>query len=293
VGSLTPLDMVDLSWGRSDATGNRIWMGALLFVECMARPLHHRLRMPSFSSQLLDLRRKLFDGKRVLELGAGTGAALLSIGLAGTVADRENCDSDCVDKIKPSAMTFTDGDATVLELLELNCEANLRDKFPDEDWNYIVRRLEWGSASGDNEDLAGSQDTVLATDVIYDISAIPILFETAASLLKPGGGCDGRFVLSHVPRADIDCDRPSQINEALETLILEEAAKNGFELDSGPGSLIDENDYAIRPGTLMKIFGDAPMTDDYDYEEFETAGASVMIFAKTAPAVATAARGTG
>ena len=37
--SLTPLDMLDLSNGLSDATGNRIWMGAVLFMECMVREL--------------------------------------------------------------------------------------------------------------------------------------------------------------------------------------------------------------------------------------------------------------
>ena len=64
------------------------------------------------------------------------------------------------------------------------------------------------------------------------------------------------------------------------------AAKFGAKIaGSKTRDLMSQKDYS-------KIFGDAPMTDDYDYEEFEAAGASIMIFAKTA-AVATSARGTG
>eukprot|EP00532_Pseudo-nitzschia_australis_P020039 CAMPEP_0168304484 /NCGR_PEP_ID=MMETSP0142_2-20121227/46871_1 /TAXON_ID=44445 /ORGANISM="Pseudo-nitzschia australis, Strain 10249 10 AB" /LENGTH=141 /DNA_ID=CAMNT_0008255709 /DNA_START=112 /DNA_END=533 /DNA_ORIENTATION=- len=39
VNRLTPLDMLDLSNGAGDATGNRVWMGAVFFLECMVRPL--------------------------------------------------------------------------------------------------------------------------------------------------------------------------------------------------------------------------------------------------------------
>jgi len=39
VESLPPMDLMDLYNGRADATGNRIWMGALLFIEAMIRPL--------------------------------------------------------------------------------------------------------------------------------------------------------------------------------------------------------------------------------------------------------------
>ena len=37
--SLAPLDMIDLSNGRCDATSNRVWMGAVFFMECMVQQL--------------------------------------------------------------------------------------------------------------------------------------------------------------------------------------------------------------------------------------------------------------
>jgi hypothetical protein len=314
MGSLTPLDMLDLSNGECDATGNRIWMGALLFIECMVRPLppmNACRKSESSNSEnekdllncskiqaLGKLRTMLFRNKQLIELGAGTGASLISVGIAGTK------DSS----IRPSRLTLTDNDTNVLSLCKMNCVANLK-----KDIKYKVCRLEWGlqqmlflaqkhceSTCTDESDYfcmndasyqTESQDTVIATDVIYDLSALKVLFETASHLVKNGG----HFVLSHVPRASIDCES-NTIREALERRILEEASKHAFlplskqanTIDNGASSLnilglLGDDDYAIRPSDLTGIWGEGKKimaSAECDYEEMDSVGASIMIFVK-------------
>ncbi len=317
VRSLTPLDMMDLSNGYSDATGNRLWMGAVLFIECMVRPL------PSIESSktgkssnntdkkgsddyskveaLSQLRRILFGNKNVVELGAGTGASLVSVGMASIIDQR----------VRPYQITLTDNDENVLSLCEVNCASNL-----NEIVKYNVCRLDWGLEKmhlapqnlkdmdkpndlfGTDDSLykGGSHDTVVATDVIYDLSAVKILFETASHLLKNGG----LFVLSHVPRASIECE-PSATREALEGYLIEEASRHflisiskQFEFGASEkcvpdrtsrifNLLLSPDDCAIRPNDLMGIWGEGTNTmssTKYSYKGMDSVGASVMIFVK-------------
>jgi hypothetical protein len=299
VDSLTPLDMMDLSNGTADATGNRIWMGALFFIECFVRPLpllhadaddaaginsndetvssHFKI------SALLEMRKALFLDKNVCELGAGTGASLIAVGLAGTHDEH----------YMPSLLTLTDNDPRVLELCDHNCIINLEDLV-----RFQVLPLDWGKDDHnleqqtllDREELrASSQNTVVATDVIYDLSALKPLMETAYFLLMNGGF----FVLSHVPRASIDCEL-KDIGNAIEQRILDEAAKVDFTVitkhacSKSEGMtdiavLIGKNDYAIRPNALMDVWGgEAKMmsSDDCDFLELDSMGASIIIFRK-------------
>ena len=95
VQALTPLDMLDLWHGRADATGNRVWLGALFFIEVFVRrpvpSLHHckksdenslqnvscrrdmsgddRHSSSLSSSSLLQLRRTLFHEKKNIGIG--------------------------------------------------------------------------------------------------------------------------------------------------------------------------------------------------------------------------------
>lgn len=298
VESLTPLDMLDLSNGTGDATGNRIWMGALFFIECFVRPLprlstnnetfHSKIRAMS------ELRSALFFNKKICELGAGTGASLIAIGLAGTVCEH----------VKPKSIMLTDNDPVVLSLCEKNCITNFND---DVEVKFQVCALDWGKdnlekimrESDDDDDngrrrkqiYASSQDTVVATDVIYDLSALQPLFETASILVKTGGS----FVLSHVPRACIECDW-KDIRDALEHEILNEAAKHNFALMTSSSTacgnddnlhssileVVGKDDYAIRPVALMDLWGgDAKMlssSKDCDFLELDSVGASIIIF---------------
>jgi predicted nicotinamide N-methyase len=344
--SLTPLDMLNLSNGRSDATGNRIWMGAVMFLEYMVREIalpaettsnrathnnnssNNNKNNINIAEALIDLRTKLFHNKKVLELGSGTGAALIAVGMAGATKTR----TTSLSPVCPSVMTLTDNDTNILSLCQMNCDRNLRHLQGSPD--YTVGRLDWGEFYGDqsnpkhycatasncHEDdpfflnvdgLKGSQDTVIATDVIYDVATIPMLFAIAEGLLGEGGF----FVLAHVPRASIECE-PSRIRESLEKTIVSEARKNGFETtlrerkglenweillggdkhknhgieeifhgdeDSSDGTAI------LRPSTLAQLWATTErsnnnpvlsVSSDYDYEQLESCGASIMVFVK-------------
>jgi len=292
MNSLTPMDMMDLSYGYCDATGNRVWMGALLFIECMVRPLKKKTATAKSNNHdnndlikmkaLEKLRNILFCNKGVLELGAGTGVSSLSVAMAGT---RD-------ENIHVSQITLTDNDPNVLSLCKVNCEVNLQDSI-----SYEVINLEWG-----NERIASKmnpQDTVIATDVIYDIQAVKLLFQTASHILKDGG----YFVLSHVPRASVDNAHDYSTKEVLENFIIEEAARHSLftisknlELESkekckcydddssiSPDLLgmLSQDGCAIRPNDLKGIWGDGGKimsSEQYSYDEMDSVGASIMIF---------------
>jgi 2-polyprenyl-3-methyl-5-hydroxy-6-metoxy-1,4-benzoquinol methylase len=79
-----------------------------------------------------------------------------------------------------------------------------------------------------------SYDSVIATDVLYDISSLAPLMQTASKLVKVGG----YFILSHVPRASVEADNGDGGSAAvaradvLESLIVEEGTKHGLCLES-------------------------------------------------------------
>lgn len=228
------------------------------------------------------LRNILFCNKSVLELGAGTGVSSLSVAIAGT---RD-------ENLQVSQITLTDNDTNVLSLCKVNCEVNLQDNI-----SYEVINLEWGNESITYK--MNPQDTVIATDVIYDIHAVKLLCQTASHILKDGG----YFVLSHVPRASVDNAPDYSTKEVLEHFIIEEAAKHSLftisknlELESkgkckcydddssiSPDLLgmLSQDRYAIRPNDLKVIWGDGGKimsSEQYSYDEMDSVGASIMIF---------------
>jgi predicted nicotinamide N-methyase len=103
--SLSPLDMVDLSWGTNDATGHCIWTGARFFLEVLP--------------ELADY----FIHRRVLELGSGTG-------LSGIAVALQNATKQII---------LTDSSESVLKLCKQNCELN---KVTEQ---VAVQELHWGS----------------------------------------------------------------------------------------------------------------------------------------------------
>ncbi len=318
VCELTPLDMLDLYHGRADATGNRIWMGALLFIEAFVRPLpwsEHRHLHDCASSEnyeaqtraFLQLRMELFDSKRVLELGTGTGASGIAIALGGAASEEDARNIYA----KPSIVTLTDSDPNVLSLCQQNCQINLDNRGRESySCRYIVHELEWGSKSStqysDNlideqnttrsptENLClsrCSQDTIIATDVIYDLSALVPLLETTQIMLKRGG----YFILSHIPRASVKWDIPSSVSigEALETHIVSQAANYDLKPILADALYDDMNmawcrdltprqDYAIRPRDLANIWKEGKLmsSTEFTYEEIDSVGGSIIIFVK-------------
>jgi predicted nicotinamide N-methyase len=197
VKSLSPIDMVNLSWGTSDATGHRIWLGAKLFLHALSNT----------PSQVLVY---LNDKKRILELGAGTGV----VGIA-------------VAKVLSTSATkiiLTDSSTSALELCKKNCRTNLVNP---ETNNVEVTRLCWGDtlASIRDQDTASVFDTVIAADVLYDLKMWKPILQTASMSLSP---VLGHFLLSHVPRAAIPED-DARMGDSIEDIILHQASLYGFD----------------------------------------------------------------
>lgn len=266
---LTPLDMINLSYGTSDSTGNRVWMGAFTFMEFFVKPLaifHDDASEDStIVRQLQMLRRRLFHGANIIELGSGTGISGISLMMA------HKCDVHTLSYI-PSRVTFTDNDSNVLDLCKRNCDFNLGEC---NDSNvYSISQLEWGQ----HLEFEQSFNTVIASDVIYSLEALEPLIQTAQGLLLPGG----HFVLSHIPRASIS-SRQAQ-NVALENEILKVAGQYKLEPIFGrEGSeyehLCREN-YALRPYILEYIIQHENLLKIYDWRDMNSVGAAIFIFKK-------------
>lgn len=224
VEALTPVDMVNLGSGVHDATGNCVWTGAFMFIDA------------------LQLLAAYFYGKRVVELGCGTGIAGIAL--------------LCSRSSMPSFVALTDADPNALELCHRNCRHNGL-----EESSYDVRELTWGESIGIGEPSSPWQrfDTVLATDVLYDIGVLPSLFHTAADLLTGKvssfrENC-GIFILCHVPRACYSSDQPPVEN--LEDYIVQRASEFGFQLKRyiRPLDLGEENrpEHALNNVTIHEM----------------------------------------
>lgn len=274
VSALSPLDMIDMYNGSQDATGNRVWTGALLFLEAFVRPLPVKVDAPfvadddeskddeqpsststkndcvAMQTKLSELRTQAFKNKAIIELGCGTGIS----GIFLVVADVDT----------PLTVTFTDFDKSALDLCKKNCESNIDDKS-----RYSTQQLEWGSSLPDGiED--ESFDTVIATDVLYDISSLATLMHAASQLVKVGG----YFILSHVPRASVEADDEATESTAvasadiLENLIVMEAEKQGLCTES-----------FLRPSELSCIW-DGKSLNKASFAAMDSVGSAVLVFRK-------------
>ena len=276
VSALSPLDMIDMYNGSQDATGNRVWTGALLFIEASARMLPMERNVPCVAddeeskndeppsstsakndciatpmlTKLSELRTQAFSNKAIIELGCGTGISGISLVVA--------------DKDVPSTVTFTDFDKPALDLCKRNCESNIDDKS-----RYSIKQLEWGSSLPDGIE-GEAFDTVIATDVIYDISSLAPLVHAASNLVK----VDGYFILSHVPRASVEGDDEGTESTAvasadtLETLIVAEAEKQGLCIDT-----------LLRPSELSSIW-DGKSLNKTSFAIMDSVGSAVLVFRK-------------
>uniref|UniRef100_A0A7S4EIU3 Uncharacterized protein n=1 Tax=Pseudo-nitzschia australis TaxID=44445 RepID=A0A7S4EIU3_9STRA len=286
-----------------DGTGNLMWMAAVCFGHLVAqnveklRPYLQKqrpVRQPATATETATTKQDGQQQHRVCELGCGTGGAGISLLLFSnpeptssgddnggvdeaneTKNDKEE-DSLVVDTINGGGggchVVFTDNDVESLELCRSNCELNHLDPR-----DYSHQLLWWGS----QEDMQQQQeekesdesppqllekhsfDTVLATDVVYDLKMIAPLLQTVEFLLKKptttvvadvdenenkneteGGG---HLILSHVPRFciprkqddndnnlvvndDVDDDEPREVFLELERFIQSEASKVGLSL---------------------------------------------------------------
>jgi len=147
----------------------------------------------------LFLNSSLFEGKSVIELGAG-------LGLCAAFLQQW--------KRPPSQLVVTDGDARVLPLLAGNLECN---RLPGHAAPES-RLLMWGAAALKDSGVDSCWDLVVASDPVFYAEApskegvrpvptqhISALMETAAGLLNPLNS-ESCFVLSFEPRDALRCD---------------------------------------------------------------------------------------
>lgn len=210
VESLSPIDMINMSYGIHDSTGNCVWTGSFLFINAL---------------QELS---KYFTRRRVIELGCGTGIS--SIALILSFIHTNNNSNDL-----PSLIVMTDGDPESIKLSYQNWILNFsehnnnkNDTKNDDQMNAshdvttntantvsttntncelpdcIMKPFLWGtninqddnnnnttyvcSSSSSHNDLNHDYfdyfDTVYATDVLYDITSLPSLLQSVTELLS-------------------------------------------------------------------------------------------------------------
>ena len=129
----------------TDSTGQRIWDAGRVLASVLCHS---------------DL-----NGKRVLELGSGTGVGGLTAAKGGA-----------------ALVMLTDGSETAVELLQQNIEAN---DLEDRAQSY---QLSWGwSYLADTVDLVahGPWDLIIGSDLLYAPESHPDLLTTLAALCTP------------------------------------------------------------------------------------------------------------
>lgn len=186
----------------------------------------------------LDRLQNYFQNKTVLELGSGTGIGGIAV----------------LQAAQPKRVLFTDSDPQALDLCQRNCLLNKCDK-------YDIQELTWGEQT--NDFASTRLDTVLATDVLYDIGLLPALFTSA----QEHGNV---FVLSHVPRACYNTNHPPVEN--LDAYIVQHAQQYGFYLQS-----------MVRPldGTVIRpVPKDA--LNNVSLQEMHDIGAAIFVFVQGA-----------
>mmetsp|Transcript_94054 Transcript_94054/g.155470 ORF Transcript_94054/g.155470 Transcript_94054/m.155470 type:complete len:214 (+) Transcript_94054:3-644(+) len=136
------IEQGDVAWG---STGAGVWQSEVLLARYLvANP-------------------DLVNGKRVLEMGCGTG-------LSGVVASR----------LGASSVLLTDYVDSVLKRADRNAKANAKGALIE------ARKLSWSEAVP--QELRGNIDVILASDCLYNANGWRIFATTVVDLLKPKSG---------------------------------------------------------------------------------------------------------
>ncbi|KAG0559842.1 hypothetical protein KC19_10G133200 [Ceratodon purpureus] len=210
----------------------------LLLAKCLAKEHQHTVKAtglllwdaaPALAA-VLDANPSLLKDKRVLELGCGA-TALCSLIASNSAA----------------TIFATDGDPASMNLLQENMELNSSSFHVKK---VFCRTLEWGKKSDieaiKSENGDSRFELILGTDVTYVAPAVPLLFETASSLIAKRS--TSMLMLCHYSRQVAEAD------------ILATAATHGFSYfdvwkSNSPELLVPENlqDLASGNGPLRLL----------------------------------------
>ena len=161
-----------------DLTGQILWPGCQLLMNW------------------LDKNMDIFKGKRIIEVGAGTGVCAVFIARYGN----------------PVISVASDGSEHVVHLMENNAELHEKSavvpcehmRWIKEDYDRILQKY-------------GKFDFVIGSEIAYNENCIDGLIDAMDALLTE----NGKFIIGHI-------DRYAKVTRAL----LAKLGKNGFEKDS-------------------------------------------------------------
>ena len=232
-----------------DGSGHCIWMGALFFVHALAVAWAAEAAAATSEHDDADADAKdvgslawfhkdYFQDQRVEEMGCGTGTAGIAL-LKLSSSSSSSFSNSRLPTIQH--LTFSDNDPQALEL----CRQNCHDNAIDENKYTVQHQATWLEEEYEDETKGrdSTMDTILATDVLYDLKIIRPFFQVASRSLSwsqqgsppnssshdgstnhtssPMDGASTRkkkkyLILSHVPRwflpttpkttQDTDCD---------------------------------------------------------------------------------------
>jgi predicted nicotinamide N-methyase len=193
----------------------------------------------------------------MLELGCGTGLSGLSLLV-----------SPC-NTLK--ILYFTDKDEHILSLCRKNVEANL-----NINTNCVCSftQLVWGDQASihslQNELIHMSRgtvtgfDTIIATDVLYDVSSLGLILNTVYNLARD----NAYFVLALVPRLSLHDSRLISTTDEIEEWVeMEAKAFNMHRM------------WTIRPMDIFQLMRNTlPSKQTENLREMESIGACIIIF---------------
>ena len=127
------------------------------------------------------------------------------------------------------------------------------------------KNVQWGERCFDSSEV----QTVIAADVLYDISSLHPLLSAASQVLL----ANGYFILSHIPRADVRRNRNESHQEALERIVISSAKEFGLELAIKLPPIITPDIFGIYSTKFIPLL-------HHTFDDFKEVGAAILIFQK-------------